>query len=291
MARLLDYQFDTFSTDTNGNRITPNAGTLGSANDAVLYTGQGLYFDGVDDEIDTGILPNSAIRTLICKFRCDNISDIRRPFFGKNFLGAGVWDDTSLYMRFGGTYASATSSAGNYGADIIQTVTFDEASGTAYVYKNNEAPYSRSASLIVDSADPTYSYRITDLVAGSGTLPFKGIAYWSCILTKYITSSDVDYIYNNEEALLNMVITGNSDPNLSFTPADIFSYIPLTEGTGSTVYDLVTGDAYAMTNFPTDDTQWTNADELPNTIQKCRYKKDANGNPSSLADPSTIRFD
>ena len=282
MARLLDYQFNTFSTDANGNRITPNAGTLGSANDAVLYTGQGLDFDGADDYFDTELLDFTSGGTVIISTPDLGFNGI---WDGSNRLYVGFYNATNFYFGWGTGYSTIA-----FGTTPISTINrmiiTSDNSGTFDCYVNNTNVGTLNGTI---SAPFSSKFRVGERSDGSSQV--GGIVGFLAFLKTKITQADVDYDYNNKGALIDMYLSQTNDPNFSFTLADILHIIPLDEGTGNTVYDLVTGNAYSLINFPTDDTQWTNADELSVVHQKCRYKKDANGNPSALADAGTIRFD
>ena len=303
MARLLDYQFDTFSTDANGNRITPNAGTLGSANDAVLYTGQFLDADGVDDMIT---LPQDIVTTsglgageftirMTVKFITDSINYMFLNLAVRDIQFMG-WSSESYPVRTNGfQYWTAEGTSPilfltqPLAGDVITFhVVVSKSQGTVKSYANGQVV---DLLTYIDHV-PSYSLDVSSVFAKFSASSFANIGLSNLWMAYYgLSDSQVLSDYNNPEDFLyidNGTLTTN---DASFDPSTVACWFPFMEGTGNTVYDLVTGNAYAMTNFPTDDTQWTNADELPNTIQKCRYKKDVNGNPSALADPSTIRFD
>ena len=284
MARLLDYQFDTFSTDANGNRVIVNAGTLGSSNDAVMHTGQGLEFDGVDDYIDTETLDFASGGTVIYVGPDDGYSGI---WDGSNRLYLGTFDDTKFYFGWGSGYSQIDKGNTPINQFNRYIITSDN-TGAVDCFVNNTSVDTFNGTI----SDPfTNKFRIGQRSDGSSGSIVGGIICGVCVLNKKITSSDVDYDYNNPNALLNMYLKQTDDPNFSFSYADILHIWTLDEGTGNTVYDLVTGDSYSLINFPTDDTQWTNADEESKVHQKERYKKDAHGNPAAPADPNTIRFD
>ena len=292
MARLLDYQFDNFSTDANGNRVIVNAGTLGSANDAIMHTGQGLEFDGTDDYINTGLMVDSTYRTLIGIAEYYVLGGLRRIAFGGNDaashrFGIGSYG-SNAYWGYANHYSGAGALVENKKYIHVMTRRDD---GNMYGFLNGTNVKTAATDLLGTETDPDYALAIGAKKPGSPLQFMDGKIYLVAILDVGMTDNDVTYFQDHQEEFINMVLTGTSNPNYSFTPSNIIHCWTLDEGTGNTIYDIVTGDSSAMTNFPTDDTQWTNADEESVCHQKERYKKDAHGNPSALADTNTVRFD
>ena len=287
MARLLDYQFDNFSTDANGNRVIINAGTLGSANDAIMHTGQGLEFDGVDDYIDTGFYPDETSLTLLSTF---SVGTAAGSIFGSHdannrrfYCG---YDTLQLRYGYGDKYVTDITVVD--GDIIVFGMTYDVASTTVKAYLNGTLARSDSATWNTGAA--TQDFYLGKL--NNYAFFYSGNIYSVAIINATLSDADMLYHANNPEAVISMLITQTDNPNFSFSYTNIVQLYTLDEGAGNTIYELVSGTALAMQNFPTDDTQWTNANEESIVVhQKERYKKDVNGNPSALADLNTVRFD
>ena len=297
MARLLDYQFDNFSVDANGNRVIVNAGTLGSSNDAVMHTGQGLEFDGTDDYIKTSFYWSHS----------DNAVQVRGVF-----KTVSTYDET-LYQNIAGT-ETANSNAGGYlfssisdskwmvyqgGVNSGSAVSPNTFYRTCTALDANDIKFYVNGSLDISASAPDMTNNDTPLWIGCRTKSNQSgaLIYFNGVQSNIIyvdvtpTADDIAYDAQHPDALLNMVLSGTDDPNFSFGVSNVILCAPLMEGTGHTAYNIKDGTSLAMTNFPTDDTQWTNADEQSTLVQKERYKKDAHGNPSAPADPNTVRFD
>lgn len=289
MARIVDYQFDNFDRNANHEAIVVNAGTSGSANDAVMYTGQCLGCDGVDDVIETEIYPDETYLSLIT---CMTYHGEGLSVLGNNdgtdrrfYIGVYV---SRFRLAYGDQYLDGPNDSFPLDTTGVLIQTADPNTLTLNGWKDGEH-HIVDHSYTRDSGASTSPFVIGQ-TPGSDNFYNPDIRY-VIILSATLTQADVDYIFNNPSAILDMLLSGTQNPNLSFGRSDILHYIPFDEGTGNSVYDLVTGDEYQMVNFPTDDTQWTNDDEDSHDVQMSRYKKDAHHNPSGLADPHTIRFD
>jgi len=287
MALILDYEFDNFSTAADGTRKVVDAS--GNSNDGTMESGQGLEFDGIDDYINTDIYVDPSYKTCIVSFKTANTL----PATGCLAYG-GDW---AKYRRFGFFvasgkilfeygdkyfYGSALSTNTNYRA----VVTYDGVNAIGYLDSVQDAIVAASQ-IPSKEISSGFTFRFGDI----NDWIYSGDVLMCTILDVNISSDDVIYDFNNPNAIIEMLITGTANPNFSFLPSNILHCFTFDESTGNVIHDIVTGKSYSMLNFPSDNTQWTNADLQPYGHQKLRFKKDANGNPSALADTKTVRFD
>ena len=275
MALVLDYEFDNLSTAADGTRKVVDAS--GNLNDGIMESGQGLETDGVDDYIDV-LVPDFLI----------NGGTVVKHAYAYDTGRDGIWDGanrcyiSSDYLGWGTAYNSYIGQIPNE----YRIVMSSDNLGSVDFYLNGNLLDTRSGSI---SAAFTVPYRIgVRSDNATKTHSMNRILYF---LDVKITATDVQYDWSNPNAIVEMVITNTNNPNFSFTVQNIKALYTFDEGAGNIIYDLVSGQSYSMVNFPTDNTQWTNADLQPYGHQKLRFKKDTNGNPSALADPKTVRFD
>ncbi len=303
MARLLDYQFDNFSTDANGNRIIVNAGTLGSANDAIMHTGQFLDADGVDNwiQLPQTIVSNTkfgegefTIRMTV-KWLSDSNNEMFLNLAPRDIQFSGYFSP-DYPVRIGNLDFWTTEGVGIILMDSKplagEIYTFhavvSKTQGTVKTYVNGQVSYTYTYQDYLPSYNATYCSifsKATPTSYANVGMSNVWVAYYG------LTDAQVQSDYENPEEFLYIDggILKTKDTN--FDPSTVAFWFPFTEGTGNTVYDLANNTSYSLQNFPTDDTQWTNDNEQSAPIQKELFKKDVNGNPASPADPNTVRFD
>ena len=296
MARIIDYQFDTIEREK-----VINAGTSGSDNDAVMYTGQALEaLDADNEKIITDIIPftqtsPSALlyKTFICDFVVPDTSG-KTPvvyYFWDDNTNAGVYvynyyGDDLLYARIG----TSRVQLGDYrGQKITLTQTLLD-DGTHNIYINGTLAASGTSDTTFDNP-PTDGWHLGILGRESDDkLTRGGVIGRLVMLDVSISSDDALYDYNNKHAVISSFITSTDDPNFSFSYSNIKHIIPFDEGSGDKVHDIVTGAEYTIINHKTDNTDWSNADEAEWTHQKAMFYKDDNHNPHDDVPAHTIVF-
>ena len=294
MARLLDYQFDNFSTDANGNHIIVNAGTLGSANDAIMYTGQGLEFDGVDDYIKTPFYwsPSDNVGQVRGVFKTiltydetlyQNIAGAETANASPDYVFSAIYDGKWMVYSNGLTYGNAVTPNTFYRTCTIVT------SATVELYVDGNLECSHSMLDLTGNDTPLWIGTRAPADQTATVIPFKGIQSNVIYVDKTPTADDIAYDAQHPEALLNMVLTGTDNPNFSFGVSNIILCAPLMKGTGNTVYNVKDSSTLAMSNFPTDDTQWTNANEQSALVQKEKYITNNYWVISKIGPAQTIR--
>ena len=256
-----------------------------------LYTAYSLEFDGTDDNIDLGFhVTNDNDYTAIVVAVFDKNDDC--PAIGQYdssqntrfILGANSGD---FFYAVGDKYDYVNQDV-SLNTEYLLALKMDVSASSLILSKNGSDIDSNSYSSFTT---PTDTIHLGTLVNASGW-DYDGTIRDVAFIKALVSETDMTYIYQHPEVILDMVLTQTNNSNItSFSYTDIEHYYTLQEGQGNTVYDLVTGDAKSMSNFPTDDSQWSRGTALNTGIQRCLYKKDSNGKFTGKADSQTVRFE
>ena len=293
MARLVDYQFESFYRDADHHMLTPNAGTLGETNDGVLYTGIGVNTDGSSQIIVTDIYPDKTYLSGLFMLHFNSLVTTA-------FSGCHDDNDRRLYLgNYNDVCRIAYGTSYNNSSDVIAVINDPMLFGFAY---------DPSAQNLVHYIDGVLSYEASGVTFadGASTAPFTigavakslgsyedyidGGSYFCAFFNVTMTEDDFIYLSNNREAVIEMVLTGQDNPNLSFGPSNVLHLIPIDEALGTEFHDLVTGSTFIGQNFPGDDSQWA-FDFISRSHQSALFKKGENHNPSALTEQHTVRLD
>ena len=314
MARIIDYQFDTFNTATDGTRNVVNAGTLGTANDGIMYTGTGYETTTQSGSIvftnpAASALSNSVAGMLV-DFTNTITSGYPSPISHSGYGSEPANNRISIGSEFAsgigfGLYTSDGTNKYNFtdiipyaevtGFDYKLLAAIDFAAGTAkvWVWKNgvitlvvNDTTTIPVGS-VLNTAVP-YSPRIGSIRDDSlSSVRFQGtIRYGAYFNYAAFTDTDVAMLFDEPEKFFDYAANGTNH-GFSFAQSDILIACPLTEGTGTVATNVAANGIGDGTFINT----YTWVTELGLGDQECMMKLDANRIPTGVADLHTIRFD
>lgn len=190
------------------------------ADNGLIYSGQMLNFDGVDDNVDIGDISAS------CKSFEITIDPVTTTE-GIIQLASGV----SISISSGTISTSGLSNVTTYVNGAIGTTVAVELTVLAVTFD---------------------AISCSDVVLGyDGTIYFDGkqgnIKLWS----ETLSSDDVSYSYAWPE------LTADNRTGTSLTSSNLKAHYPLFEGSGDTAYDHSGNNKHGvLKNFSTDDSQW-----------------------------------
>ena len=193
-----------------------------NTNNAQLFAGKAMSFDGVNDQVDLGLLSATSDITIVMWLNLDDLSGSKTPVsIGETIVRVNnsdiVWypNEDSTAITFSGVM-----STGWHRLVITQTST----SCSLYI---NGLPIESATSIAIDTAFKnsyigSYGPSSWFFEGGISDLQLYGTAW---------DSDDVAFDYNNP----NLLAIDNPDSNL--VAADLKGYWALSEGAGSIAYD------------------------------------------------------
>ena len=258
-----------------------------SDDSAKLYGGQMLSFDSVDDYVDCGVVPDvvqNNILTSIFTFKSSfasrqtivshryKVYEISIDYDGSASTAIEVWfGDNANYTRITLTYTGNLTDGNIHRLAVV----LNRSSGVASAYVDG---------VLVDStsgagwtAPSSTSYKLMLGFREGGTNNFDGFLGNIQIWNAAFDADDVEYDYLN----CYQNLTADNRPGTSLTSANLKGHWPLIAGSGDVAHDWSgNGNHGTLTNFPTDDSQWSNASALdsPLAIQTvlCEWGRGSN---------------
>lgn len=237
-----------------------------NSNDAVLYSGTCLDFDGdasnpdyvtLDYPAAGTVIDSNSKYTIACWFNAATLGG--KMIFGTNQDGAGnnrlyLWTDSSkLFFNWGDQSGSVTTgSAPDVVADRWYRVVVVLNGLTAYVYLDGELQYTRTSGAF-NPSDLANNLTI-GRDGNDDNYEYDGMVSDFQVYDACWAASDVTYDYNNPDK----DVFDNSTS--SILPTNCKTLLRLNEGAGTRLYDaapVLGAELVANDNFATDLSSWT----------------------------------
>jgi len=237
-----------------------------NSNDAKLFTGKALSFDGINDYVDFGSdINNDGTVWTVAIWLSDYFTNTYSWLLGGNVTNRSIGLRYAVAgADFGKVFFRDSSAV--YNAFDYNGYEDSSTESKRLVFVSNGTSVSLYVNgVFIDSVTPTTTQlRVERLMAGYNTSSFfvKANASDFQLYNSAWTVSDVAFDYNNP----NHLVTDN--PNTTLTLSNLSAYYALSEGSGSKIYDSTGLGAELVENgdFATDSDWTTSSPTLPNSI-------------------------